>query len=708
MVEWTRILSDKKRRIAILLIPFVCIAVFFYKKCSGDFGALVSQACDYRTLLEIYKEDDPAKIAHELSAKDSLTENEARLLAQAKHLCSYETYLNNIQLQANNMQLSSVFAADKNTFVYRNIVKTAQDFAACSGQVASMGNFRAVQDWLEFSVTDWGFLAVILLLVMAFTDERQKELAAIVRTCASGRIKLQGTRACILLVYSASTTLLLYYLPLTLSLCLDGGWKDLQLPVQSLMEFQKCTATITVAQFLVRFFFVKTFCGFFIGAIIWYFASFLAHPRLCWLMTVVGLAVEYLLYTKISAQSTLSLLRYINVFSYVFTGQLYTEYININFFGYPTGHRAFLLWFLIIGAAMLIFGILWVLGMRYPFGNRDRMGKWIHLWNQIGDYIRRPFGLLGFEWYKLLLLSAGGIVLVLGMLLSRNISYNSGMYDNPEDVIYRQYVAEIQGPVDQRTWDYLKVAEENLTASGLDTTAYELALDRLEQEITGLGQGNWLVDETGFMNIYGGEAWRLQRKNGLIAIGILTLCLSHLFVCDLRGDIKRILHSSSKGRNRLFWTKYEVAMGITAWVWLWIYGREGWHTASFLGDAVLAAPCSSIELLKNYPMTIGSFVALHALSRGLILMVSANICIYIGAKVSRFETGLLLNGIVILLPAAIYSLGANVLNGITPLTILSDGNPLVAGGASWILAILWLAISFFVLFAGNRTWCRKS
>lgn len=42
MNEWKRIISDRKRLMAILCIPLLCLALFFFQKCDGDFGTLLT------------------------------------------------------------------------------------------------------------------------------------------------------------------------------------------------------------------------------------------------------------------------------------------------------------------------------------------------------------------------------------------------------------------------------------------------------------------------------------------------------------------------------------------------------------------------------------------------------------------------------------------------------------------------------------------
>ena len=233
MNEWKRIFSHPKRRLAFLCIPLLCFVLFFYQKGQGDFGALFTQSRDYRALLKTYAQYTPAQIAEDLSANFPDTENEQRLLAQAEHVRDYGAYLERVQKQAAQMGATSIFGAEKGTFTYRNILKTAQDFAHCTAQGVRLGNDRAVEDWLQFSIGDWAFLGVILLLVMSFLEEKQKGLSAIIRSCPAGRWKLQASRLGVLLVFSAAMTLLLSTLPLVVSLCLDGGWEDLSRPVQS-------------------------------------------------------------------------------------------------------------------------------------------------------------------------------------------------------------------------------------------------------------------------------------------------------------------------------------------------------------------------------------------------------------------------------------------------------------------------------------------
>ena len=660
---------------------------------------------EYRALVEKWRDHDPEEILAALSEQFEMSENEMRLKAQVEYLKDYPNYLERVQEQAYKMQHSSIFGADPNSFTYRNIIKTAKDFADLSSDGVRLGDDLAMQNWLVFSWADWGFLVAILLLVMSFLEERKKGLAAIVRSCPAGHGKLQGTRLLILLLYSAGMTFLLYYLPLMVSLVAEGGWSDLSRPVQSLAAFQKCTAQLTIGEFLVQFFFLKTACGFFLGVLIWFALSFLEQVQLCWMVTSAALAVEYFLHTTIPAQSILSPLRYVNVFSYVFTSKIYTEYVNLNFFTYPIGKSTMLLGLLLIGTIVLTTVIVVLMPKRYPFGNRDLLGKWVNLWNRVKDPVLRKLGMVGFEWYKQLFITAGGLILILGLLISSDLPLNSGAYNRIEDSLYRQYMAQVQGPVTQSTHDYIAQAKASLEGVEINRAEFEAALNRLEQTIADIPEGAWLVDDTMFLNIYGSESWYTQRNTALIALLILCASLSSLFAPEQNADLRRMLHSTPRGRERLFWAKYGVAVGITVLVWLMVFVQE-WRTASeMLGEAILSAPCSSIGMLKGCSGTVGGFMTALCISKGVVLVIPMNLCVFIAVRSELFEKAFLFSGVLLLIPAAAFRFGVHMLQFLTPMFFAADGNLLSATNNFFPFAS-WMLISVLAIFAAKHRWSK--
>lgn len=708
MNEWKRILSDRRRRIILLCIPILCLLLFCYQKCDGKLENLLSDARDYRELLAQYDGKSVDEIVAAFDGNNSMTAHEKRLLEQAEHLQGYAQYLQRVQSQAQKMQQSSLFGSNKNSFTYRNIIKTAQDFADMTVEDIALGNDRGLQDWLAFTTADWIFLGAVLILVMSFFDDRKKSLAAIVRACPNGRCSLQVSRLGILVGYSVAMTALIYYLPLAISMLIDGGWDDLSRPIQSLAEFQKCTEKMSISEFLLRFFPAKAACGILLGVLFWFLLSFLEQIQLCWAVTAGTLAVEYLLFTLIPTQSILSPFREINVFSYVFTTQLYTKYENINFVGFPVGRSTFLLALLAVASAVLSALTVFLLTHRYPFGNRDVLGKWLHLWNRMGDAVRRRMGLYGLEWHKLLSLTAGGIFLIFAFFLTRDMRHNSWAYYDPADTAYRQYIAQVQGPITQDTYDYIRDARAVLSENDMEYSTFSTALDRLERTLAQLENGAWIVDELPFMNFYGQKSDFFLQKKGMLTLICLTLCLSPLFTCEESADLRRTLKATAGGRERFFRNKYLLALAVTILIWLMTTGREWLAVRKSFPQVLLDAPCSSVALIKDYPMTVRGFLLTLYFSRLLILLAPMHLCMLISERSSGFEKTFLLSGSLLVIPSVAVFLGASALSWATPMTLLSYGNILFSGVSGVVMFIVWTGAGVAALFSARRHWCRPA
>lgn len=707
MNELRRILSDRRRIVTFALLPFLCLLMFFWQKCDGDFSQLSIQAKENRELLARYQTSQAEEIVQALEHQLDTAPKEA-LWEQAEHLAKYPEYLTMIQKQAATMQQTSIFGSDPNSFTYRNILKTAADFEGISPDSIRLGNDRAVRQWISFRSADWFYAAAVLILVMSFLEDRAKGLIAIVRTCPAGRGRLQGGRMVLLLAFCAVMGFLFYGLPLALSFAIDGGAADLFRPIQSLPEFQQCTIPISIAGFLFWFLLTKALCGWLFGMTIWFGLSFLSRPELSWLATSAILAAEYLLYILIPEHSIFSPLKEINVFSYVFTFDLYTQYTNVNFFGYPIGRFPLLMGLLAVLLVILSLLLIVLIPRRFPFGNRDLLGKWIDIWNRVGDGLRGHLGRGGFELYKHIFLSSGGLFLIVAFLLTQNLICGTLAYLKDEDPLYRQYAMEIQGPITQDTYDYLEKSWSALENAQMDTSIYEAALERLEGEIAEATENGWIVYEPLFLNCYGEESLIAQRQNAFLSYLCLILCLSPLFSCEGNGDVRKILRTTSGGRGKLFWAKYQTAIVVTGIIWLRVLCGEWRLAANYMGQVILSAPSSSIEMLRGYPMTVGGTLAMVYLFKFLCLLIPMHFCIAISERFRGFEKTFLLSGLLLLVPVTVWYLSGGDLPVPTPAVFLADASPLLYGLEHISAFILWFVISCFALFLSARNWCRSS
>ena len=168
----------------------------------------------------------------------------------------------------------------------------------------------------------------------------------------------------------------------------------------------------------------------------------------------------------------------------------------------------------------------------------------------------------------------------------------------------------------------------------------------------------------------------------------------------------KVIRSTPNGRRKLFWVKYAVGVSVAFCVWLMVFAQEWKAAIELLGDSILSAPCSSIKMLNGFPMTIGEFVALLYIVKGVALLIPTHVCIFIIERSNGYEKAFLISGITLLLPAAAHRFGANALKVLTPLSFLSDNNLMLSNTDGFVAFFGWFAVSLLALFTAKRHWCK--
>ncbi len=638
---------------------------------------------------------------------------------QIQYLLGYPAYLDHIQTQAQQQSQASIFGVE-GSFSRRNLQKTAEDFNGLRGVEVSFGISRGIEQWLSFGLGDFFHLIGVVLFVMAFLEERKKGLWSIVRTCRGGRLSLGSRRVGILAAGSALCTLLFCGIPLAISLGFYGGWQDLGRSLQSVASFQACTLRVTVGTWLLRFFFVKTAAGMFIGLLLWCLLGSITNIRFSVSVLGVVLTIEYALYALLPVQSALNVVKYLNIFSYVHTSALYTAYLNVDLLGFPVGIRGLVLWVLPVLGVLLAGWAVCIQGFRRPEGNRDWLSKAALVWNRGLDFFRTRLSLGLWEAYKTLILSCGVLLLLLIFLGSQRLSY---LYYTPTstDVWYTEYLADMEGPIDDTTDDYLASAREYAAMTGdhQQAAAISSALDRLEREVETLrsragagGYTPWLVDPTPYDMVYSSKCQSVQRLNAAVAVVCVALCCAGLGAYERQSGMVYVLRSLKRGRGGLFGRKVIAASLLAAYVWAVVYMRE----LAFFGDyfmwpETLAAPVQNLNALSAFPLPVSFaqyLILLYAI-RLMMLVVLSWVVLLLSQLSPTVQTAYLLSIGVLGMPALLLVFGADGLKWISPIIPVASAEllwDLGSNGMNLLPWLAWLAVGSGCLWFSRRRWTR--
>ncbi len=724
MSELRRILSDRRRLALLFCLPILCLGLYLLERMGGD---VRSGTAYLKSEIAAYRENVPrfaAMSAAEAEADQSESywfdgEGGSTLRSTKRHVSGYADYLDRVQTQARRMAASSVFGKNKNSFTYRNILKTASDFRMLNGIRVEFGGNRALETWISFRGGDVLFLLAILVLVLAFFEDKRCGLLPMVRACPRGRLSLIRSRLGILLLSSAVLTVLLCLLPLILALALYGGTETFGHTIQSVEGFRTCTLHLTVGQWIGFYLGAKVLCGFLLGLLIWFVLSFLSQMQLAWLVLLAILGVEYAAWTLIQPQLAISVFRYVNLFAYVFPAETLSAYGNMNFFGRPVGILTLLFWLYLLLTALLSAWVIFGSVKRRPLGNRNLLGRPIALWNRAFDLVRSRLPLLAMESYKLLILGGTALFLLAALWYAPKLRSFGYSFGSADDAAYNGYVHEAAGPINADTDAYLARARENLAAYYGDVSQYETALDRLEEETSILrarasdgGYTPWLAEEVRVNNVLGQDAWSVHRWSGIVSLFLVLLVCAPVFSFERRFGTEKLLRSVRKGRGPVLRRKIAVVCLEVLAIWAIVYLRQWNETLDYIGPASLDAPIQNIALLSRSSLrvTLKQFLILVFALRLLGMLTVGLLVSWLSSRAKGWEQAVLAGTGLLILPALLYYFDRAWAGNLSVLPILTGVEPLIPGPTqrgNMVRLLVWSAAAALLFGSACRSWRGK-
>lgn len=558
------------------------------------------------------------------------------LLSQTKYLNDYPEWLDSIQTNKDSMLSFSIFS-DPNSFSGRNILKTAREFEKLQGVELTLGENGAVESLLSFSLTDYFLLIVLLIISVSFLEERKKGLWNVVHATPGGRLRLALKRMAILLCTSVFGVLLLYGTNLIVGFSIYGGYDSLNRSVQSVELLGGLPQISTIGPFLFQWFLLRIGAAFFISLLLWLLLTAVHNVKYTILITGGILALEYSLYTFLPVQSGFNLFKYFNLFTYISMSDLYTNYLNIDLFGYPFGicrisQLALLPLCVLLGAACIVINCY-----KKPAAGKDLLGRFAVKLNSITDQFLGRLWLFGFEVYKTVWIQKGIIVIALLVYLVCGFSYTAPVpVNNATEGAAQQYTAELAGEITEDTLNRIEgiQAELNRTISDYETakSAYEngemeypqfdvyareatasqtkseglnLVRDRVEElreQAQEKGFVPYLIAEAPFESVYGKTAERNQQLAAMLSLLILGLLLAGCMTYEKQSDITRLTASVVRGRGILLARKILLAAVSAILVWAVVYGLELRAFLMIYDTNTLSASIRNLSLFENLPL----------------------------------------------------------------------------------------------------------
>lgn len=400
--------------------------------------------------------------------------------AEEDKVAMYGSYLQSVQESKKILDGISIFGGqDKNNFSYRNIQKSAADYADLTTERIRFAPSRAIVSTMESAWTD------ILLILLQFlfvggliTEEKQKRIFYITRSTKYGISNSILSKLAALLIHCLFFSAL-FFVCNYLFFGFSAGWCDVTANLQSLAPYRESNLSISIAGYLFLSVITKGLVLFGAGAVMTA-VCILSENMVLPYLTGLGLwSFSWALYQFVPAASQLSIAKYINFFGALKTENLYGAYFNLDIGGDPVS-RAVLSWIaigIVVLSGIVLSYIFFVQGKRLQIRRRTK---------RIAFRFRPHSCLIRHESYKILITNHALMILLAFCAL---IGYRELTHTYTPSV-QEQYYQDIMLRLEGRQTD------EKIALIESESARYQEAFEEIDRIDAAVDSGE-LDEETG-------------------------------------------------------------------------------------------------------------------------------------------------------------------------------------------------------------------
>ncbi|WP_124100959.1 hypothetical protein [Ruminococcus sp. Marseille-P6503] len=629
---------------------------------------------DGEQLINDYKSKSYLKYTNDSFYEQQLLKD---VLAEVESCAKYDEYLTGIDEAAAKMTAISLFA-DPDSFSFKNIVKTPEDFAHLKGSQLEIAPSKGVSMAADFLATDLIALLMIMTVVVTIVT-REKELNQIVlsRTAFKGRKTLGAAKLFTCFAAALIAETILYAVNFTISY-FTYGFGDLSRQIQSVYDFNGSNLKISVLEFFILFLIAKlaVYCVF-AGFI--YLVTVISNTAVkVYGILAVTIAAEAVMYYTIPSASYLCPFKYINILAYANTKDLFSSYLNLNLFGEPVNYIAV---FVISAAVLLIgFSAISVLVFSKQRVLKSRSKKFSL--EKINIFKGRTTNLFLQECYKIFIGGKALIILaVFAAVVGLTYEPEKEKFTSVDEIYYKQYMLKLEGeytPQKQKMIDdeeekfaeaQIKMLEElaNTDGDGIfimmkyqDILAPQYAFEQVKQhaEYLKTTENGEFVYDSGYKLLTGDKsAGNKDLTLGLTAMAMVICCLVYVYSIEYQTGANVLLKTSAKGRVDTFLRKFTIGLIIVTIIYVLTYAPYFYNVLNAYGTRGIDAPICSLEAFSDWDMSIKAYLILISVARYISLICAMLIIYFLSSRLKSVIGAFLAGTAVLVLPILLSLLG---------------------------------------------------
>ena len=586
---------------------------------------------------------------------------------------NYPAYLKNIEEQSESMLSASIFLK-QGTFNFRNIKKIPKAYEHMKDIQPSFDISKGVILATENNFTDVLCLLIILSAVLSvMLSDKETGMYSFLFSTVRGRGCLTAVKLLVIAAISFGITLLMYSENLVIAHFLYG-LGDLSRPVQSLEGFIGCNLILNVFQYLIVYVIMKFMAIYAVGCILAFISiNTESNAGFYGILTIVA-TFQITTYFFIDSMSSLSIFRYVNLIALIKCSDVFSNYVNINFFGYPISLLPVAVFFFIF--ISFLFTILSVVMCKLKRNLHYRKILAIKL--NISNHIHSN---IWYEFYKSLILQKGFVVISVFVAALLFVSSTIVKKYDAYDKHYQYYTEKINGKVTEESELFLeseneyfnelngRIDELNKTSPGspeiselyiktIPSSAFYTVAEHSKQ-IKSIDGGEIFYD-TGYKRALGLKGSEDDMKYCLVIMIFCSLMISPLFSYDNAAKTGKIIYSTCSGKKeyrKLNILIAEIYGFFAAVVWIADYAV---FIERYYGHSGLNASLESISEFtqSGIKAELWQYIVFVCILRIISVIASTHIMSFISEKCKSVASAVIINISIFALPPLLYIMGA--------------------------------------------------
>lgn len=624
-----------------------------------------------------------------------------RVSEQYSYVSGYKDYLDKVQSDAEYVGRGGIFGS-ADGFSARNAAKTASDYAPLQS-VADKVCLTRIYGFETIADGDLtGLFSAIFVLYLAIMLSRfqRRGLWDMLYASGGGRARLFGAQIAVLLLGSIFFTMLLYGARVAACSVIfkeSAGWGY---PVQCSELFKSCTVMISMWGMLGLILIFHMAAAFASAAFFWCLCIFIRQEKLAILACLCIAVLEWVLYSNISDNSSLVLLKVLNLASLWDIQETLRGYQNVPIGKFPIGQYVTNAAFIFCVTAICIYLSVMTGCRRHPKGKAALSERLMECASRRTSNIAGIMPPIFSEWRKLFNFEHGILLILLFAWLAYTIfggksvlylqnggGIKEGIYSQLEGMPISdavQYVNE-KSEENDKAYASLLQAQSDFNKKKISydewnsvyqansyAGRYVEAYEALREELARLQN---LKEETGrdihVVSPLGAEAlagklnlfdafdiakYRKRLLWCLYELLVLTFLLAGVFTYERKTKMLRLLEASPKGRMTLNIRKCRMSAATAGVLWLASSIMQLRQIAISGGSFNwLLEPAPVLEVFAALPawLPLGAAIAGICLIRLALLLGVCGVLLGIGSRCKSTVTAAAAGGIVFLLPSAL-------------------------------------------------------